>query len=53
MHIVFTHGVPDFRDGVHLFIYAAIPYRVDPELIGSRNCVPMAFTVKSPPAQGQ
>ena len=32
---------------------AAIRRRVSPELIGSRNCVPMAFTAESPPAQGQ
>ena len=31
----------------------AIRHRVSPEFIGSRNCVPMAFTVESPPAQGQ
>ena len=31
----------------------AIRYRVSPEFIGSRNCVPMAFTAESPPAQGQ
>ena len=31
----------------------AIRLRVSPEFIGSRNCVPMAFTVESPPAQGQ
>ena len=35
-------------------IYTAIRYhRVSPEMIGSRNCVPMAFTGESPPAQGQ
>ena len=28
-------------------------YRVSPEFIGSRNCVPMAFTAESPLAQGQ
>ena len=31
----------------------AIRYRVSPEFIGSRNCVPMALTAESPPAQGQ
>ena len=31
----------------------AIRHRVSPEFIGSRNCVPMAFTAESPPAQGQ
>ena len=29
----------------------AIRHRVSPEFIGSRNCVPMAFTAESPPAQ--
>ena len=32
---------------------SAIRQRVSPEFIGSRNCVPMAFTAESPPAQGQ
>ena len=31
----------------------AIRHRVSPEFIGSRNCVSMAFTAESPPAQGQ
>ena len=31
----------------------AIRCRVSPELIGSRNCVSMAFTAESPPARGQ
>ena len=30
-----------------------IRHRVSPEFTGSRNCVPMAFTAESPPAQGQ
>ena len=34
-------------------IKTAIRHRVSPEFIGSRNCVPMAFTDESPPAQGQ
>ena len=29
----------------------AIRHRVSPEFIGSRYCVPMAFTAESPPAQ--
>ena len=30
------------------------PYAIGcPKFIGSRNCVPMAFTAESPPAQGQ
>ena len=37
---------------IYLF-QTAIRHRVKPEFIGSRNCVPMAFTAKSPPAQGQ
>ena len=35
------------------FMETAIRHRVSPEFIGSRNCVPMAFTAESPPAQGQ
>ena len=50
----FTYGIPpEFRGGVHIFIYAAIRHQVSPEFIGSRNCVPMAFTAESPPAQGE
>ena len=37
---------------IYLFI-TAIRHRVSPELIGSRNCVPMAFTTESPQAHGQ
>ena len=41
LNLVLTHGVPStFRGGVY-FGY-----------IRSRNCVPIAFTVESPPAQG-
>ena len=41
---VLNHGgSSDFRDGVHLFMPPN-----SPELIGSRNCVPMAFTTESP-----
>ena len=36
-----------------LAICVVIRHRVSPEFIGSRNCVPMAFTAESPPAQGQ
>ena len=37
------------------FIYVEPPYAIGsvPSFIGSRNCVPMAFTAESPPAQGQ
>ena len=36
-----------------LFIYLKPPYAIGSEFIVSRNYVPMAFTAKSPPAQGQ
>ena len=36
-----------------IYIKTAIRDRVSSEFIGSRNCVPMAFTAESPPAQGQ
>ena len=35
------------------FSKPAIRHRVSPEFIGARNCVPMAFTAESSPAQGQ
>ena len=54
LNLVLTYGIPpEFRSGVHLFICTAIRDRVSPEFIVSRNCVPMAFTAESPPAQGQ
>ena len=54
LNLVLPHGIPpDFRGGAHFFIYTAIRHRVSPELIGSRSCVPMAFTAESPPAQSQ
>ena len=37
---------------IYSFI-TAVRHRVSPEFIGSRNCVPMAFTAESPPARGQ
>ena len=52
LNLVLTYGIPpEFRGGVHY--ENAIRHRVSPEFIGSRNCVPMAFTAESPPAQGQ
>ena len=52
LNLVLTYGIPpEFRGGVHY--ETAIRHRVSPEFIGSRNCVPMAFTAESPPAQGQ
>ena len=54
LNLVLTHGIPtDFYGGVHLLFKTAIRHWVSPEFIGSRNCVPMTFTAKSPPAQGQ
>ena len=47
-----TYGIsPEFRGGVHLLYLfkTAIRHRVSSEFIGSRNCVPMAFTAESPP----
>ena len=35
------------------FIYTTIRHQVSPKFTGSRNCVKMAFTAESPPAQGQ
>ena len=52
LNLVLTYGVsPEFRGGVHY--ETAKGHRVSPEFIGSRNCVPMAFTAESPPAPGQ
>ena len=55
LNLALNYGIPpEFRGGDHLFMkppYAM--HRVSPEFIGSRNCVPMAFTAESPPAQGQ
>ena len=49
-----THGVAAaFRDGVLSFIPSTAIGLFRPELIGSRTCVPMAFSADSPPAQGQ
>ena len=36
-----------------VFITSTTHHRVSPEFIGSRNCVPIAFTAESPLAQGQ
>ena len=52
LNLVLTYGIPpEFRGGVHY--ETAIHHRVSPKFIGSRNCVPMALTAESPPAQGQ
>ena len=36
---------------IYLLFKTAIRHRFSPESIGSRNCVPMAFTAESPPTQ--
>ena len=52
-NLVLTHGIsPHFHGGIHRFILTAIFHRVSPEVVGSRNGVPMAFTAESPPAKG-
>ena len=59
-----SQRVPRRRPYIYLkplYVIGSVPslsgqsrvYRVSPEFIGSRNCVPMAFTAESPPAQGQ
>ena len=46
--------VPVRSTAASIYLYkTAIRHRVSPEFIGSRNCVPMAFTAERPPAQGQ
>ena len=58
LNLVLIHGIPlAFHDSVHIYIYIYIytinRHRFNPECIRSLHCVPMAFTVESPPAQGQ
>ena len=49
LNLVLTGFLPSY---VAASIYVtAIRHRVSPEFIVSRNCVPMAFTAESPPAQ--
>ena len=53
LNLVLTYGIPTkFRGGVHYLYKTAVRHRVSPEFIGSRSCVPMAFTAENPPAQG-
>ena len=50
LNLVLTHGIPPaFRDGVYIQ-YTINRHLISPELIGLRNCVPMAFTAETPPA---
>ena len=48
-----TEFLPSSAAASIYLIKTAIRHRVSPEFIGSRNCVPMAFTAESPPARGQ
>ena len=51
--LVLTYGVPpEFRGGVYFFILNRHTPSGQSRVIGSRNCVPMAFTAESSPAQG-
>ena len=52
LNLVLTYGIPPEFRGKAIY-ETAIRHRVSPESIGSRNCVPMAFTAESPQAQGQ
>ena len=53
LNLVLTGFLPSSA-AASIYLYkTAIRHRVSPECIGSRNCVPMAFTAESPPAQGQ
>ena len=43
-----THGIaPDFRGGVHLFIFNRHTPSGHSRVYGSRNCIAMAFTAES------
>ena len=53
LNLVLTGFFPSFAAASISFYKTAIRHRVSPEFIGSRNCVPMAFTAESPPVQGQ
>ena len=49
-----TYGFLPSSVAASIYLFeTAIRHRVSPEFIGSRNCVPMPFTVESPPARGQ
>ena len=54
LNLVLTYGIPpEFRGGVHFFFFKRHTPSGQSQFIGSRNCVPMAFTAESPPAQCQ
>ena len=52
LNLVLTQGFLPSSAAASIYLFrTAIRQRVSPEFIGSRNCVPMAFTAESPPAQ--
>ena len=56
LNLVLAYGIPpEFQSSLrrHVIIQTTIRHRVSPEFIGSRNCVPMAFTAEIPPTRGQ
>ena len=54
LNLVLTYGIPPSSAAASINVFkTAIRHRVSAEFIGSRKCVPMAFTAESPPAQGQ
>ena len=55
LNLVLSYGVhPELRAAASIYSFiTTIRHRVSPEFIGSRNCVPMAFTAESPAARGQ
>ena len=51
---VLTGFLPSSAVVVSIYLFKTdTRHRVSPEFIGSRNCVPMAFTAESPPVQDQ
>ena len=52
-HVYYTGIYTTCMYVVCMVITCNIRHRVSSEFIGSRNCVPMAFTAESSPAQGQ
>ena len=51
LNLVLAYGIPpEFRGDVHLFILNRHTPSGQPEFIGSRNCVPLAFPTESSPA---
>ena len=52
-NLVLTGFFPSSAAASIYLFKTAIRHQASPEFIGSRNCVPMAFTAESPPSQGQ